>query len=597
MAENTLISNTEKNLEKLFSRGLYSQILQHYDQSVDTFPSERVDWLLGSLCFQGRTREAEEIFRERAKTLESRQHSAGLFYLGLGLTRKSRYSEARKLFRRNHELHSADSDPQIQFYIHQGVAFYLYFTGQFSRSAHFAEKSLRAAIRAHDSLGKVLAQDLLGHSLTQIGQVHRGLAQLNEARQQAQVLGHQAFVGAIEISCLLYEAEFGFRANSIVDALSKALSTLSPQDTYSRSAVALETSRQYILRGRFTAAQKILDETAPHIYAVQNRRQEIILNLRWAEIAFLQGQETAAWQFVRSAQRCLDTEVDKNFEIQILEIELKILENREPQLFAEKKARLLELSEKFASHSHRNRLVRRHWLVEAAPAEDDEIHLRLKAMEASPEKALATVLETKYYSWFFKALPLERGKNYLYLGLEKSSLTIFSQEEITHQKIPSLARRLLEALAEGSLSKAQIVERVWGYTYHPLRHDSLVYAGLSSLRKSLGAKATWILTTETGYCLSPSVQLRTPAGTTPIALAPAKGIGSTLAKKFMDLNHRQIQALEFLTQQRFICTRTYRDMFSTSEITASRDLSSLKEKGVLKVGFGRATQYTLARRM
>ena len=70
-----------------------------------------------------------------------------------------------------------------------------------------------------------------------------------------------------------------------------------------------------------------------------------------------------------------------------------------------------------------------------------------------------------------------------------------------------------------------------------------------------------------------------------------------IAKDQMDLNHRQIQALEYLSKERFLCTRTYRDLFTTSEITASRDLSSLKEKGhVVKVGFGRATQYTLARR-
>lgn len=597
MAEITkeIFSKIQKNsFEILFSRGQYSQILQHYD-SAGSFPAEKLEFLLGALCFQGRTREAEEIFRERSATLQVPQRSAALFYLGLGLARKSRYAEARKLFRLNHELHHQDENQLIQFYIHQGLAFYLYFTGQFSRAVHFAEKSLRAAIRGRNFSAKVLAQDLLGHSLTQVGQIQSGLAQLREARTQAETIGHGAFVSAIEISYLLYEAEFGFRSDTIVQALYSAHQNLSPQDTYSRSAVALEIGRQLMLRGNFVAAQKILGETAPQIYGAQNRRQEIILNLRWAEVAFLQGQETATWQFVRSAQRCLNFEADKNFEIQILELEVKVLENREPELFAQKKARLIELSAKFASQSHRNRLVRRHWLTKDLATEDDEIHLRLKTMEASPEKALATVLETGYYSWFFKILPMERGQNYLYLGLEKSSLTIFSAEEITHQKIPSLARRLLEALAEGAQSKAQIVEKVWGYTYHPLRHDSLVYAGLSSLRKSLGQKAGWILTTETGYALSPGVHLRSAA-------KPAKPLGSkaaapAIAKKFMDLNHRQIQALEYLTQQRFLCTRTYKDLFTTSEITASRDLSSLREKGhVVKIGFGRATQYALAGR-
>lgn len=602
MIENTELKHLKtppSALEKLFSKGFHSAILSAYDRGEVSSRMEESEWILGSLCFQGRTLEAEEIYVQREGSFDERRHVAGAFYLGMGMTRKSLYARARKLFRTSFEKHRKNPDPRIQFYLYQGLAFYFYFTGEFDRAASWAEKSLRAALRAHHALSEVLAQDLMGHALVQTGKIHQGLDLLGAARKKALRLQHRSFVEAIEVSTLLYKAQFGFESKTILEALEKELGLLNREDSYSHSSLSLEIARQQTLRGEFAAAGKILDEIAPKIYSSQNRRQEILLNLRWAENSFLQGAETAAWQFVRSAQRCLDQEVDKNFEIQILETELKILENHNPEIFAQKKERLIALSRKFSSHANRNRLARRQRVPgnESFIDDEDEIHRQLLQLESSPEKALATVFETGYYSWLFKVLPIRRGQKYLYIGLEKSSLTIFSSQGIAHRRLPALGRQLLAALARGPLSKAELVEKVWGYRYHPLRHDAVVYAALSSLRKIMGENANWIQTTETGYALNSDVQVefygdvKSPSQNSHRLPLPA------VLPEFSDLNYRQIQALEHLKQQAFVNTRTYARLFTTSEITASRDLSLLKNSGhVIKVGFGRATQYALARR-
>jgi ATP-dependent DNA helicase RecG len=62
----------------------------------------------------------------------------------------------------------------------------------------------------------------------------------------------------------------------------------------------------------------------------------------------------------------------------------------------------------------------------------------------------------------------------------------------------------------------------------------------------------------------------------------------------LDLNHRQIKAIMYLKENKFITNKIYQNLCSTSERTASRDLENLTEKNIFeKVGEKKGTKYKL----
>ena len=65
------------------------------------------------------------------------------------------------------------------------------------------------------------------------------------------------------------------------------------------------------------------------------------------------------------------------------------------------------------------------------------------------------------------------------------SLIMTSPEGVFYQSkaLTSHQLRLLQSLAEGSGQKEKLVQKVWGYTYHPLRHDPMLYSTLKEAEK------------------------------------------------------------------------------------------------------------------
>jgi predicted HTH transcriptional regulator len=63
----------------------------------------------------------------------------------------------------------------------------------------------------------------------------------------------------------------------------------------------------------------------------------------------------------------------------------------------------------------------------------------------------------------------------------------------------------------------------------------------------------------------------------------------------LDLNPRQIRALEFLAREQELTTTLYRQWNRVSRARAQRDLSDLLSRGILaRQGVGRGTYYVLA---
>lgn len=593
MSKNTLKTISKENLAELFSKGQYKVLVETYNRDPQKISIDALHFVIGALSFLGHNVEAEELYRTRA--LPPASSAAALFYLGVGITRKSKYKTARKFFKLNQELHARSEDPAISFYSYQGIAFYLFYTGQFYRCEKYATKAFRLAVQAGLPQIKILAQDLLAHTLVKTGKISAGLQMFREAHKLSVSQENTAFTTAIEVSILLVEAEYGYRTSEIIADLEKCLKEIDPQDNYSQSNVALELARQKLLRGQWRDSQSLLNTQASVIFAGGNRRQEIILNLRWAKVAFLQGQNVLAWQYLRSAQLRVHDEADQHFMIQILSMEIEILEEHHSPDLAAKKAQLLSLQETFASGIHRNQLSRLNLIPDSQAPQEDLIHEALQRMKLFPQESLQIVENLGYYSWLYKCLPLKRGQDYLVSGIKKDSIALVTQEGITLGKVSGVAAKILQLLQKGPVSKAELVEYVWGYQYHPLRHDNLIYTAMSSLRKSFSVHHDWIQTLDDGYRLREGLMFY-GVGKPPKSPAITGSEGrSHKAPTDTDLNFRQIQALEYLQENRFLNTRIYKDLFQTTEITASRDLASLNKKGlVIRLGHGRAIQYTLS---
>jgi DNA-binding winged helix-turn-helix (wHTH) protein len=207
-----------------------------------------------------------------------------------------------------------------------------------------------------------------------------------------------------------------------------------------------------------------------------------------------------------------------------------------------------------------------------------------------PHEALDEVLKKGYFGLLPELLPLKRGKRILYLDLEPDSLTVFDKGGVEHypQSISKSLKLVLLELNKGSRTKEELIESVWKYEYHPVRHDSLIYSAIAKLRKVLGKRSHWIEASEIGYQWRTDVEVKTAA---PIARRERE-IEVTEFQEGMEINLRQQQILKYLTKNVSIDVATCLDLFDTSEITSSRDLSELyKRKMIHRIGKGRATRY------
>lgn len=557
---------------------------------------EHIVSLIGSLSFLGRMEEAADLFDlVVSRSKNPLLLTASRFFLAIGWARRSEYERARSLFELNER--QAGGSPHQKFFVHQGRVFYLFYTGRLDSCLAEAEAARKWAIASRDLFARCLATDAIGSVLVGHGDIHLGITRLKEARDFARKIGNHSLASAIEVSVLLYECEYGLHGDS-VSRLEKALEARRTEDSFSQGNLSLELARQYTLRGRFAEAAKALEAAAENIYANQNRRQEIRLNLRLAELAGRRGEFFQARHFLWFSRRLLHREVDSSFELAAIGIERKLC------LAEGKTAEALSLEQKWNAlgefYSTRDRNLRNRLGLKPSGREnpEDRVHVILSQVALAPtiEKRLTPLLEAGFLSEASLTLRLPPARKAIALLPKNMGLLIQSSERIEWKEgaLSSLQAKLLRALAEGKeLSKEALVRKIWGYTYAPLRHDSMVYAALSGLRKALGNAGAWLHPTENGYRLDAFVAVVTEKAEESAQGAPAL---SGMSEAVSHLNHRQIEILEWIRTVRFVSVSDCRKRFGTSEITALRDMDGLRKEGfVVRTGKARATRYSLAK--
>jgi DNA-binding winged helix-turn-helix (wHTH) protein len=560
--------------------------------------------LIGALSFLGRMDEAEALYaRLEKKKASSGALTVARFFLGIGFTRLSEYTRARKIFAIN--AVEAGASALERFYVHQGNVLYAYYTGRYRAAIKEAGIARKAALRSGDLFARALATDAFGVSRVVAGELHHGLRLLEEARTLAAKLGNQSVANATAVSLELYDAEFALSGEESLPRLEKRWAGVGTEDNYSLANVGLELARQYTLRGRFQDSAKVLEITAPTIYANQNRRQEIQLNLRLAELACQKGDAFSARHYLRFLRRLLHREADSTYELAAVGIERKLAlsEGKEDEVQA-LTARWKELARDFGSTRDDNLRVRLGFLKAEKGNQEDRVHrvLQVSRLASSLPQKLKPLLEQGYLCEAAACLGLPRGANALALLPEGLGALVQSGAGITWLSSPlsSLQAKILRVLDGGDASKEKLVETVWGYRYDPLRHDATVYSALSALRRSLGPAADWVLATDSGYRFSARLYWQRAPKEKVAKVPDADELPSLRSLIPVDtqllslLNHRQIEILEWLRERRFLAVGEIRTRFNVSEITALRDFDGLRQRGlVVRNGKARATRYTL----
>ncbi len=574
-------------LTTVFHQGKHQEVVNELLGNT-THDAETLPLLIGSLCFLGRPEEAESFFAKRAdrKTL-----AACRFYLGVGFYRVSAYEKGKRYFHSNLKEFKNSTNPLTQFYVAQGMGFSRYLECHYGIASRWAFKALLSSNEAHFLYGRYLASDLLGYTKTLSGKISEGLKFLKESRVLAEKLGSGAWLDAATAAILCYEAQFGLKPKTILKELDRCYSKLNEDLTYLKSGVLLEKARQLTLRGRIEDSNEVLNNAFRLIYSSKHKRQGVLLNLRLSENRFLRGEHYEALNLIRSTHGELDPKVDQQLFLSTKGMEKKLCNALSLPFFCKEYDSLTLLR----GNSVAQRIFNRENGKFSRGPSEDKIAELLDQVARSKGASIDEIIQSDYLGFLFPLLPKSNAKIRIFPDLSRNFILVLENGNLKLiKKNHSLQiNQLLKVLSKGSASKAVMVKQLWGYDYHPLRHDPLLYRLIGRTKKHLEIESTWLETTPRGYQLSQDISiLFVNAESTPSLPEPNEI--DWVPEPLTELNHRQLKILQILKKKDFLDVQEIQKSFKVSPITASRDLSDLFKKGKLfRCGKARATKYGL----
>lgn len=591
-------SSVPSNLAEIFYRGDNRGVLDRtLDSKKGGFRKEDLRYVIGALSFMGRYEEAERLFNDERKSIQSEETLAACqFFLGLGFCRHSFYSKAREYFVRNLLLTRKVKKPIPRFYAFQGLSFYWFTFARFKLCLRAAEKAHRYATQGAYGFGKYLASDIRGHALLQTGQIARGLRSLDEATRLARTLKSDSFVKLTENQAFISQNRHGLKGNEVA-AFRKRLQSLVDQDTFSRTALLIELGRQLTLRGEFSRAKETLNEAVRLTYANQNRKHELYLSVIYAHLLSLTGEIPLALSFVQSAKRQIVPLIDRALEVKVLGIEARLCREMGLPKDPKRIEKIAELTLKTGQAQAVRTLERERKLPSTFTLKEDPLGDLIGEAELKKADAVEDVLKSGFWSLLYRCLPIVPGESVLYFDLVPGSVTALDAAGICHvgEGLSTHLRKLGIFLSAKERSKDEIIRHVWGYDYHPLRHDPLIYAAIGKLRRLLGTKSDFIRATDRGYCLREGVRLAVHRPQELQAVAEPQFAEPVLRALEHSLNLRQLKILKALESGRALDAPGCSRMLAVAQITASRDLNYLVQQRLLvRLGKGRATRYLRA---
>ena len=621
------MSSENKNLELDIYAWRYSSVLQ---ETIDhpTYELNPIDcpWIIAALSFTGRVTEAEGVFTSRVSELSDSQLIVARFFLGLGICREKREQDARRIFLQNlksfhlfagspgYDLLSAASKQKLRFFAFQGLAFFRYSSGQFKRASLWSGRSLQAASASLIPYASILAHELSGHILLQLGLVQRGMRHLEIARSKAEVGGLGQLSHAMGSSKRLYRATFGLSdAQSILSELNEGIVRCKFEDSYTLAGLNIQLSHALILTGRLDEALVILERATASVYQVDNPYLESLYNLTLAQIQAKKGALHVALTIAKTSARNEAGRTHLPSLIKSLGLQSQLMSQLD--LHREKRVvdgEIRQLTQRTGGHLARRILGRQQAQVNLFSRGEDPLGDLIDDVHAEKPGVMTDILKSGWLDLLNKALKILPTEQVIYFDIEPGAVTIFKFGNVYHKLDGStdLIRKTLIVLNQyREINKEQFTQKIWAQEYNPLRHDNLIYGLIARTRKLLSPYQNVIEATDQGYRLNDGLTVRFHKNNlraTDLLSQDEKNEFEKGARKGKEpieglsassdslslLSLRQIQILEWSDSGKAIEAKDLVDGLTISDATATRDLGKLVELGFLvRRGSGRATYY------
>ncbi len=563
----------QTSLEDLFLQDDFtSLLLRTLDANPPNFTAKDLPYILASLSFMGRIEEAEFLFQHHVSDLDLEARICSRFYLAIAATRQQDDRKARELLWMNAKEGKQTQSALSRFYLFQGLAFYRYTYGHFSKAKRLVQRAQSFALLSSKLHARILAEDLRAHIEFQLGEVRQGIWRLEKLCELAKTHALKGPREWASISLMLYKAQHGLLGSEAIPNLLEWRESARGLDTYNEAQILIEISAQSMYRGELTKAEDALENATQLVLQTGNPRLEALLYLRYALLERMRASPLEALAYVQRAAERLGRFVDLRLEAKILGFQRDLTRSLDPSL--PRKAKESPSSKGFVSERIESRRIGGN----VQTLGQDPFGDFLDSLEASSKASLRILLKQGWTGFLFDWAKLPRNGAFLYLDIDgKGSLSCLDHGEVEHspKALTPLLRKLFSALALGPKTKEELLKSVWGYeTYHPDRHNHLIYNLLATARKSLGSRGEWIVSKDEGYALDENVsmQMRTP--------------------EIKDHVSRISQSLENLASGSRFGMNDYRKSLGVSEATAVRDLRKLVEDGRLtRSGKGRSTEY------
>ncbi len=565
------------NIRHLFVSGQIQKVYRNFIK--DNFEDTDFTWILGSLCLLGKLDEA--LTFSKKKKLES----AHYFFLALSFIRRSDFLKAKdwiKKLQKNSHISEENT-----FFYYQSIAIYAYYRSRYKNCLFIVKKSRILSLNLSESFWKILAIDLLGHTHVQMGEVHKGIALLEEAHDLASFLGNKTFQQALKISILNYQSQYTSEPLRLISTIEKKLKTITQNDNYSEGSLTLSLAHLYLLTGEMEKAEKTLTNSQKIIFSASTPRHKCQWLFEKGFAHYLQDQYDLSLNYLNEAGKLVDPENEKKVSLKILGLKRQIFARLQKNT-QELDQKLLTLTMQVGDPQAMNKLAR----VGLLPAQITEDPLQGMFDHYFKDNSHPEITDTGYYGVL--RLQLEKDQSYFITGLWKNGLLILTPKTVLAQKfgVSSLLMSALIVLAnKKSVSKEELVILIWGYDYDPLRHDTLLYALIHRLREILGPLEKGLIGENHHYSLNYSFKHLDLSN----EVRPKNSSNENLQmsfKKTTNWNIRQHRALGLMKKGQTYKVSEYATSFNVSLMTALRDLKELHSFELINVyGKARATTY------
>jgi DNA-binding CsgD family transcriptional regulator len=605
----------ESPLCELVFAGRYTELLkQTVDSRSGAHQPDDTPFVVGALAFSGRQDEAIAAFRwwTREHGDDATIRAASHFFLGIGECRSGRYASAIGHARAIVGA-SVWGDPLHTFFAHQAIGLLRHFIGHVRSAARHATLARQAALEARFSYGRMLALDLLGHALVLEGQIHAGIAVLEQSADLAESLGLFANAGGPRTATAAYRARYGVAGFDAPKALAKLVASLKPEDAYSRRMLLAELAIQQAFAGDGAGARASIDDAARIALPDGDRRAKVRLLVADAIVTgFARGRAIAA-EKLTLARGMLDRELDDGLDVEVTwgaalvrgalragaERSYSSASSRErsySSASSRERSRIDLLAQRTGAGRARMMAADSGALASLDPHGEDRIAGLVGLFELDPDEARHRIVSQSLWGWLPRLFGVEPGRRIFLLHAE-SLLVVEEQGVMTALEMPgAVLVRLLEAIAGRAMQKDELLAQVWGIkTYRAERHDSLVHTTTSRLRTALGPAGAWIRATDAGYAIAAGVTLMHVGSDLSGHVSPS---ADDRPRPPSSAETRQ-KASE--TRREHVLRLVSREPLSTSEIavalrisemTAFRLLAAMAKDGVLeRTGQGKRTRY------